>query len=139
MISATAAFVKPPHHPGVLSGLTSRQPREVCERGLLVRTAGDEEPEAARGVADVRGGPVGRKPPGEPSVVRVGVGTEGAARVEELGAQVAMTLYVLGLEARALGGEAVGPAQDGELLPEGTGGAGEPGRRVVGAVVFHEA
>ena len=64
---------------------------------------------------------------------------EGAARAEELGAQIAMTLYVFWLEARALGGEAVGPAQDGELLPEGTGGAGEPLGRVVGAVVLHEA
>src|SRR5918997_1298703 len=37
------------------------------------------------------------------------------------------------------GGEAVGPAQDGELLTEGSSGAGEPGWRVVGAVVFHKA
>ena len=105
----------------------------------MVRTAGEEEPEAARGVADVRGSPIGWKPTGESFVVRVGVGAEGAARVEELGAELPVALDVLGLEARALGGEAVGPAQAGELLPEGSGGAGEPNWRVVGAMVFHKA
>src|SRR5918992_127449 len=99
MISATAAFVKPPAIilEYMAGQLFSRQPQEVRERGPLVRTASDEEPEAAHGVADVRGGPVGWKPPGEPSVVRVGAGAEGAACAEELGTQVAMTLQVLGL------------------------------------------
>ena len=53
------------------------------------------------------------------------MGTEGAASVQERGAERLVALDVLGPEARALGGEAVGPAQDRELLPEGTGGQGE--------------
>ena len=50
-----------------------------------------------------------------------------------------MAPQVLGLEARALGGEAVGPAQDGELFAEGSGGAGESLRRVVGTGIAHKA
>ena len=64
-------------------------------------------------------------------VVGVGVGAEFAADAQEPGAELLVALQVFGLEARALGGEAVGPTQDGELLPEGPGGAGEPFGRVV--------
>ncbi len=84
-------------------------------------------------------GQVWREVSGQGLVVRFGVGTERAAGAEELGAEFLVALEVLRLEARALRGEAVGPAQDRELLPEGSGGAGEPVGRVVGAGVVHEA
>jgi hypothetical protein len=77
--------------------------------------------EAARGVANVRGCEIliGRNPLCEPHIVRFGIGAEPAVRAEELSAELSVALYVLGLEARALGGEAVGPAQNGELPPNG--------------------
>jgi hypothetical protein len=65
-------------------------------------------------------------------VVRFGVRAELAADAQKPGAEILVAPQVLGLEARTLGGEAVGPAQDGELLAEQPGGPGEPLRRVVG-------
>ncbi len=50
-----------------------------------------------------------------------------------------MALDVLGLEARALGGEPVCPAEDRELLAERPGGPREPLGRIVRAVTLHEA
>src|SRR5215218_6182619 len=103
----------------------SEQPRDPCEHQLPARPAGREEPETARGVADVRGSGAARcQAPRERPVVRVGVRPERAARAQKPGAESLVALDVLGLEARALGGEAVGPAKDRELLPEGTCGSG---------------
>ena len=59
-----------------------------------------------------------RQPPGEPFVVGVRVGAEGATLAQKPGAERLVTLDMLGLEARSLGGEAVGQAQDRQL-PKG--------------------
>src|ERR687894_2609785 len=121
-------------------GRRSQQPREARERGLRVEPAGREQPEEARRVPDVRAGHGGRQAAGQDlgqrRVVRLGVGTEGAAGAEELDAQLLVALEVLRLEARALRGEAVGPAEDGELLPERPGRPDETVGPVVGAGVF---
>ena len=50
-----------------------------------------------------------------------------------------MAPQVLGLEARALGGEAVGPAQHSQTLAERPGCASQSLRRVVGTGITHKA
>ena len=69
----------------------------------------------------------------------VGVRAELAADAQKPGAEILVAPQVLGLEARTLGGEAVGPAQDGELLAEQPGGPGDPLRQVVGLGIAHKA
>ena len=64
---------------------------------------------------------------------------EVAAGFEEVGAEGYVAVYVFGLQARALGGEAVGEAQDGEFFAEGARGPGETVGGVVRAGVPHEA
>src|SRR5215212_11852977 len=118
----------------------SEQPRDPRERPLPARPAGRKEPQTARGVTDVRGlSRVTRcQSPGERPVVGLKVGAERTARLQEPGAKSLVALDVLGLEARALGREAVGPAQDSELLPEGTCATREPPGAVVGPIALHE-
>ena len=72
-------------------------------------------------------------------IVGHGVGTQPAADAQKPGAELLVAPQVLGLETRALGGEAVGPTQNGELLTEGPGGPGEPLRRVVCTGIAHKA
>src|ERR671917_2067819 len=118
-----------------------QQPGDPPALPLPARPAGRQQPEPARGVADVRGlgATIARHLPGEPSVVRVRVRTEGSARAPEPGTELLVARDVLGLEARPLGGEAVGPAQDRELLPEGACGPRQPAGRVVRVLALHEA
>src|SRR3712207_9516281 len=94
------------------------QPRDPRERPLPARTARRQQPEPARGVADVRGlgVTVGRRLPGEPAVVRVGAGTEGAASAQEPGTELLVSGDVFGPEARAPGGRG-GRARSGPRAP----------------------
>ena len=107
--------------------------------GFGVEAAGDEETGVGRGVSGVGVRCVGRQGLRQGAVVRFGVGVQFAAGFEEAGAEGYVAVYVLGFKARPLRGEAVGEAEDGELLAEGAGGAGEPVGRVVGAGVLHKA
>jgi hypothetical protein len=79
------------------------------------------------------------QPSGEAFVVRLGVGAEGTANLQELDTELAVALDVFRLEAGSLCGEPVGPGEDRELLPEGSRGPGEPLGRVVRAGVTHES
>ena len=92
----------------------------------------------ARRVPDVGAGPGGDRSL-QRCIVGHGVGTQPAADAQKPGAELLVAPQVLGLETRALGGEAVGPTQNGELLTEGPGGPGEPLRRVVCTGIAHKA
>jgi hypothetical protein len=105
---------------------------------ILIRPTGHEKPEIARRVPDV-GVRRGREYSLQRCIVRDLVRAELAADAQEPGTEILVAPQVLGLEARALGCEAVCPAQDGELLAEGPGGAGQPLRRIVGAGMAHKA
>ena len=111
---------------------------ESRKRAILIRPTGHEKPEIARRVSDV-----GARRTGEyflqRRVVRFGVRAQLAANAQKPGAEILVAPQVLGLEARTLGGEAVGPAQNGEPLAEWPGGPGEPLRRVVGLGIAHKA
>ena len=111
---------------------------ESRKRAILIRPTGHEKPEIARHVSDVGGRSTGEFSL-QRRIARVWIRAQLAANAQEPGAEILVTPQVLGLEARALGGEAVGPAQDGELLAERPGGAGEPLRRVVGTGISHKA
>jgi hypothetical protein len=62
----------------------------------------------------------------ETFVIRLGVRTEFPTDAQELQAEFAVALDVLGPQAWTLGGETVGPAKSSELLSEGPRGPGEP-------------
>jgi len=113
------------------------QPANVLQSFAFAEAASPEQPQEARRISGIRRSQT--EPVFEIRVVRLGVGTELAARTEELDAEFVVAFEMLPFQARALGGEAVGPAQNREFLSEGTGGAGEPTGRVVGAVIGHEA
>ena len=91
---------------------------ESRKRAILIRPTGHEKPEIARHVSDVGGRRTGEFSL-QRRIARVWIRAQLAANAQEPGAEILVTPQVLGLEARALGGEAVGPAQDGELLAEG--------------------
>ena len=76
---------------------------------------------------------------GDALVVWLRVWTEIPAVGQELDTEPAVALDVFRLEARTLGGEAVGPEEDRELLPEGSRDPGEPLGSVFRAGVAHEA
>src|SRR5215211_6836429 len=120
-----------PYGPSLIS-ISADQPF-VCP---FTWTASPEQPKMARCVSDFGAG--GHRLL-QRCVVGVGVGAECTADAEEPGAEFLVALQVFGLEAWALGGEAVGPTQDGELLPEWSGGAGESFGRVVRAGMAHKA
>ena len=105
---------------------------------IIIRPTGHEKPEIARRVSDV-----GARRTGEyflqRRVVRFGVRAQLAANAQKPGAEILVAPQVLGLEARTLGGEAVGPAQHSEFLTERSGGPCEPLRRVVGTGIAHKA
>jgi hypothetical protein len=96
---------------------------ESRKRAILIRSTGHEKPEITGRVPDVgarRGGecfPHSR-------VVSVWVRAKLAADTQKPGAELLVAPQVLGLEARTLGGEPVGPTQDGELLTKGPGRTG---------------
>jgi hypothetical protein len=111
---------------------------ESRKRAILISPTRHEQSEIARRVSDV-----GARRTGEyflqRRIVRVWVRTELAPDAQKPGAQILVAPQVLGREARALGGKAVGPTQDGELLAERPCGPGEPFGRVFGAGMTHEA
>src|SRR5215218_1878568 len=117
------------------SNATSSESRQIA---ILCRPTGREKPEIARRVSDV-GARRTRECFLQARVVRFGVRAQLSADAEKRGAEILVAPQVLGLEARTLGGEAVGPAKDGELLAERPDGPGEPLRRVIGLGIAHKA